>query len=358
MADRWAVQNGNWSSTSTWNGGTLPTAADDVYADGFTVTINQNVTVLSVRTTQRSGGSAGGSFTLNAGFTLTANAVAGTSVCVTFSSASPNSAAIIGNCTGGSTSNAHGAQNSSSGTLTVTGNCTGGSGDSADGVRNSSSGTTSITGNCNGGTFINSIGARNASTGTLTITGNCTGGSGFNCMGARNDSGGTLTITGNCTGGSAGNTWGAQNASTGTLTITGNCTGGSVNGGNASGASNNSTGMTTINGSAIGSNFQVGAANFSTGILSVKRAIGNDWGIGNVGANSTAGVQSVVSGSQTRVEELEFGLLGQSPIAGAVSVPDLTTNVCLVHRLSKGKKTLIDPATRGVPLIGPGGLVY
>ena len=46
MAIRFAKQNGNWSSASTWDGGlTLPTAGDDVYPNGFTVTLDQNVNV-------------------------------------------------------------------------------------------------------------------------------------------------------------------------------------------------------------------------------------------------------------------------------------------------------------------------
>jgi hypothetical protein len=100
----------------------------------------------------------------------------------------------------------------------------------------------------------------------------------------------------------------------------------------------------TIVGSAIGSNNAIGATNVSTGILAVKRAVGNDFGIGATGITSRAGVDSASVGSQTRVEEFEFGLLGQAPVTGAVSTPDVTTNVCLVHRLSSTKKTLVDPS--------------
>lgn len=45
MALARAVANGNWSSTATWNGGTLPGNGDTVAANGFTVTIDQNVTI-------------------------------------------------------------------------------------------------------------------------------------------------------------------------------------------------------------------------------------------------------------------------------------------------------------------------
>lgn len=46
MAIRFAKQNGNWSSASTWDGGlTSPTAGDNVYSNGFTVTLDQDVNV-------------------------------------------------------------------------------------------------------------------------------------------------------------------------------------------------------------------------------------------------------------------------------------------------------------------------
>lgn len=77
MADRWAVASGNWSNTATWNGGTLPTSADDVYSNTFTVDINQNVTVLSLRNTSTTGVTAGGGFTVTTGVTVTTTAAQG-----------------------------------------------------------------------------------------------------------------------------------------------------------------------------------------------------------------------------------------------------------------------------------------
>jgi hypothetical protein len=45
MAEKYPLANGNWSNAANWNGGTKPTASDDVHANNFTVTIDENVTV-------------------------------------------------------------------------------------------------------------------------------------------------------------------------------------------------------------------------------------------------------------------------------------------------------------------------
>ena len=76
MAIRYAVASGNWSNTATWNGGTLPTSADDVYANGFTVTINQNIAVVSLNTTLALGVLNGGNFSFgNGNFTVVADTI-------------------------------------------------------------------------------------------------------------------------------------------------------------------------------------------------------------------------------------------------------------------------------------------
>jgi hypothetical protein len=73
MANRYAVATGNWSDTATWDGGTLPQAGDVVRPNGFTVTIDQDVTVTELRNNAAAPAVAGGSFTLNsAGRTITA----------------------------------------------------------------------------------------------------------------------------------------------------------------------------------------------------------------------------------------------------------------------------------------------
>jgi hypothetical protein len=70
MAERWAVATGNWSNTATWNGGTLPGSTDDVYANGFTVTINQDVTANSLKTIAGTTAVAGGTFQSSGTYTI------------------------------------------------------------------------------------------------------------------------------------------------------------------------------------------------------------------------------------------------------------------------------------------------
>lgn len=73
MAVRYAVATGNWSALATWDGGaSLPGAGDTVHANGYTVTIDQNINVGSLRTTSGSGIAAGGGFTVSTGgYTIT-----------------------------------------------------------------------------------------------------------------------------------------------------------------------------------------------------------------------------------------------------------------------------------------------
>jgi hypothetical protein len=71
MANRYAVATGNWSNTATWDGGTLPQAGDVVRPNAFTVTIDQDITVGSLRNDASSPAVAGGSFVITATTTRT-----------------------------------------------------------------------------------------------------------------------------------------------------------------------------------------------------------------------------------------------------------------------------------------------
>jgi hypothetical protein len=145
MADKKAVASGNWSDTATWDGGTLPGAADDVYANGFTVTVDIDRIAGSVRNGSGAGIVAGGTFVLADGVTLTANVVGGnsTTAVLQFTAAAPASSAIVGNITG-STVAGDAVVHSGSGTLTVTGDVTGGSINAADGITLSGVGATLV----------------------------------------------------------------------------------------------------------------------------------------------------------------------------------------------------------------------
>lgn len=107
MAIKYAVASGLWSATSTWDGGVIPGPGDDVYADGYTVTIDINdITVSSLNNSQRSGGTDGGSFitTTNAPriYTCDINASpTNSTICLTLGVNNSNVQTFIGNLTGG-----------------------------------------------------------------------------------------------------------------------------------------------------------------------------------------------------------------------------------------------------------------
>jgi len=121
MAVRYAVATGNWSDTATWDGGTLPTSTDDVFANGFTVTIDVDVEVLSIKTTAQSPAIAGGGFTCSTSRIITCTAdvglQSGSTTCLIITTASPGVVNLNANIeTSITTSNVT--------TLSVTGSCT------------------------------------------------------------------------------------------------------------------------------------------------------------------------------------------------------------------------------------------
>ena len=194
MANKWAVANGKWSDTATWKGGTLPSAGDYVYANGYTVEIDQDITVGTISTEVcPDTNTGGGGFTLAGAYIgsryIIANIKAGTSTCLTATYAY-TLLHIIGDITGGSVANAYGYYNSvttygASGLSTiVVGNITGGSGENSCGfqTRTDRSYSATITGNITASA--NSIGMRiSYSSSTVNIVGNITsvnGHAGFN----------------------------------------------------------------------------------------------------------------------------------------------------------------------------------
>jgi len=216
MAFRYAVASGNWSNTATWDGGTLPTAADDVFSNNFTVTIDGTFTVLSIRNTLNAALptiAAGGQFRYANGGNLTCTAAQAIYV----GSTTPP---LEMNLTSGNT----GTFNGSVLTMTATANY--------NAIRLSNSGTLNLNGNYNidgSAASTNRYIIQLTSTGTLNIVGDLssTSTSGTGTVNALNiTSTGTTNITGNVLGG-AGTGLGVvaiQTSGAGAINITGNVT--------------------------------------------------------------------------------------------------------------------------------------
>jgi len=198
MAIVYAVKTGNWTDATVWNTGVLPTTADDVYSNTFTVTINTSPTVLSIRNTAGGAAVAGGGFVATNGITITCTGsgiIAGAVNCL--SSGVNNSYTLISNVS--STGAGSGANHNSTGTLNVVGNCQNTGNGSA--ILNFTTGIVNLTGSAiSNSTSLSSTIANNVA-GTINIVGNCTGGAGATARAASNSSTGVINITGLCTGG-------------------------------------------------------------------------------------------------------------------------------------------------------------
>jgi hypothetical protein len=246
MAIRYAVANGNWSDTATWDGGTLPTSADDVYANNFTVTINGTFTVLTIRTTANTTPSivAGGGFTFANGGDLTCTASngvinrdVGNVYCLTFDLPSGQSATLRTSVsTAGAVINGRNILVQNTGTFNMVGDY---------GIQNTiSNGRATLW--VNASTIINIVGNITCSqttanqncstlwipagTPTINITGNTSGGSTNLFTAAQGNAiysltASTINITGNITTNVAPSIF--LNAG-GTLNVIGNTTGGNA----------------------------------------------------------------------------------------------------------------------------------
>jgi hypothetical protein len=311
----YAVASGNSNAGATWSTGSVPTSSQDVFANGFTVTVNASTEWKSANTTAGTTAVAGGGFTLSNGVTLTlnggsGNATAGSSTCITYSGTTGNSATLVGNPVGSSTTSSRfGATNTSTGTLNITGNPTGGGAANAYGANNASTGTVNITGNPVGGAGATANGARNASSGTLNVTGTPQGGASTAVW--FNGSGGG-TITGSPTASTSANPT-IFNGSTATVVITGSVVGGNTSAGN--GVTNASGGTVNISGNATGGSNATayGAANTSTGTLTVA---------GKAISATAPGVFGSTTGSTT-VGAAETGADCIAPLAGKVVFANL-----------------------------------
>jgi hypothetical protein len=340
-----------WATTPSGTAAAVTFAAGDVLmANSFTITVNVSTNLGAtgeVRNDNTASATAGGSFALADGVTLTANIFAGSTGTACLSQTGTASGVIVGNARGGtSTNGGHGISKSSTGTLTLTGNITGGTAALQHGV-SISAGTTNFTGNIVGGNG-NSGGVPASSGfvvsgGTLNVlSGTVTGGT-VNTVYGLYVSGGTVTYNGTVTGPTQITSTTAHaifHAGINTLTINGSVTGGA----GGCGVANSVSGTVAINGTVTGGSLQPGCLNSSTGAITATRVVGNAYGPGN-----TSGLASVVGASNAglgviEIQQLEYGTFGQSPTSGTgIRLKKASSNVAVFNYCdTAGAKTLID----------------
>jgi hypothetical protein len=256
MADKWyTAASGNWSTAANWNGGTLPTAADDVFADGKAVVIDQNVTVLSIRNTLRSGGTVGGSFTINTGgFTVICTGlgiVSGAVSCFTISAASGTTTINAGTISAGGATGAVGIAITGASIVNITANINAGANSDSHGCNITAAANVTIIGNISAVGGASAHGLRITAAATVTITGNVTGGTGTGAGINNTTVAATINITGNVTGQVSAGISSNQNS---TINITGNCTAAATQGAIVTTSSN----LVTVVGTITASNLSVG----------------------------------------------------------------------------------------------------
>jgi len=231
MADVRAFRSGNWSdvtATSPWWNGTAifaPAAGDNVYANTFTITVDTSPSVASITNglatsrVWKDGGTAtataGGSFPLNNGITITATSSFQSGIGTLLTLSGSNSATVYGNIFAHSTGAGVGILHSSSGTLNFNGNTNPGNATTVYSINVTGSGSLIMSGNAVGSSGSTAEGVRlSSSTGNVTLYGNAIGSVG---VGVNNAASGTVRIEGNVTAGNS--AAGATNSLTGTFTI-------------------------------------------------------------------------------------------------------------------------------------------
>lgn len=214
MAIRYAIASGNWSNPAIWDGGVaVPATTDEARTNGFTVTVDVSVTVVTVSNKSESSPvvASGGSFDLANGVTLTLTHATGGVIpgnasiqVVRMMLASPNAATVIG-AFGGSSSvaNSHAFLVGGSGTLNIIGNIAASpTSTGCKGVVFGAAGTLNVTGTVSGANA-QAIDTTSGGAFTVNVTGNVTGGGGSEAIAANSTAAGVVNITGTVTGGSS-----------------------------------------------------------------------------------------------------------------------------------------------------------
>ena len=227
MPNRWPIASGNWSDAAIWSGSLIPTASDDVYLNNQTVTLDQDITVVSIRNAAISGVTARGQIQLYDNYNITATTglvFNQTSAAGVIQNYGTGSITITGPMSFTLSSAIY---NYSTGIINLIGDVSIGN-QGGNIIRNDLSGVINLIGNLSiaAGPQANIAGIANISVGIINVTGNITGGGGPNNFAIANSSGGTINVTGDVTGGTGGLAHGITNTSIGIVNITGNVTGG------------------------------------------------------------------------------------------------------------------------------------
>lgn len=187
-----ATKSGNYSDVTVWNTGALPTNADTVWSNTYTVTIDMDLTgsnaVISLNNGSTTGVTVGGGYTLSHASgttrTITADLNSNSTNSGLITHSGTGTVVVNGNVNISASGNAA-YLFSAAGTLTVNGNVS---------ITSVSTGTLGIN--------LAAIGA------TVTVNGNVTGGTALSQSGVNSTGGATITVTGTCKGGTGSNAHG------------------------------------------------------------------------------------------------------------------------------------------------------
>jgi len=318
MANVYLISGGgNWSNGAVWNTGTVPTAADDVFSNNFTVNVDVSFTVLSLRSTASTPIVAGGSFLFNtAGVTGTVTSSnplvpGGNNLVQITATTGTVTLSLGGNVSIGITS---------ANLINITGNCN----VVLSGGYEFQVGTGSISTNC-----INKAG-----NGTLTITGTLRpGNTNTGATFALNITSGTVTVNGSVIGGNgtAGNR--GINATTNAVIIVN----GNVNGGPGAGIGANpgifATGVPiTINGNVTGGFNSAAVSTDSTLIVTGAVSGGTSAGANAFGI-STSGATTIINGNvaATTQSAISSSSANQITINGTVTASSTSVAVSMTN---------------------------
>jgi hypothetical protein len=402
MAIRKAVATGNWSATATWDGGIIPGLDDTVYANGFTVTIDQAIDLTGSGVDQSGSFIPGQIYEIvsigTTNFGLTANAIvpgtnATTAVAVSNTVGTIFQAVNAGTATTGTARRVGALLNYvntpisvvTGGGFTMSGNhnITGAyiQAGSANCLTFTSTATSTLAGCRATGSALNlstraisfdstgtltldgiiALGGRvvgttvangghaieNTSTGTIDIinASTLTGGSSQVAYALNNNSTGAITVTSSTlTGGSQFTTYSLNNASTGSITITSSTIAGGV--GQSGNAINNaSAGSVTVTSSTITGGAgptSVGINNASTGTITVTTSTLTAGSVTNAHGLNNASTGTIVSTGDITATNSAHGLVSAST-AASVKVSGSFISSANGTAAIYASKFLIDP---------------